>query len=145
MKAHSLRAVAIGIAVASIAALSSVDSIAAAKDEARAAAHRPQLITTVVRFQLPAGTSREAANALYEGSVATYQKVPGLIRKYYLYSQQDSIGGGVYLWESREAAERLYTSEWRKSMAQRLGAEPEVLYFETPVVIDNHTQEVSVN
>jgi hypothetical protein len=51
-------------------------------------------------------------------------------------------GGGVYLWKDRESAERLYTDEWRKALKERLGAEPEILYFDTPVLVDNLTQEV---
>lgn len=142
----ALRSYKNGAAIAFIAATIGVVSTwgltAIAKDTKL---EEKQMITTVVRFALPAGTTREAAKGLYENSASTYQKVPGLIRKYYLYTEDGPVGGGIYLWESRQAAERLYTSEWRKGIAQRLGAEPEVLYFETPVLIDNLTHEVIAN
>jgi len=99
------------------------------------------MITTVVRFPLPKGTTREAAKTMFESSAPTYQKVPGLIRKYYLFGD-GPVGGGVYLWQDQASAERLYTPEWRKTIAQRLGAEPEILFFETPVLIDNKSGEV---
>ena len=54
----------------------------------------------------------------------------------------DGVGGGVYLWESRAAAEKVYTPAWRKMIADRYGAEPEILFFETPVVVDNVVSKV---
>jgi hypothetical protein len=47
----------------------------------------------------------EDAKTIYEKSVPNYQSAPGLVRKYYLFGQ-DHVGGGVYLWQSREAAEK---------------------------------------
>ena len=94
------------------------------------------MITAVVRFTLPQGTSLDAAKAMYEKSAPTYKGAPGLVRKYYLYSE-DRIGGGVYLWESREAAERMYSDTWKKTIAERFGNSPEITYYETPVIVDN--------
>ena len=67
--------------------------------------------------------------------------MPGLIRKYYLYGD-DGVAGGAYLWESREAAEAVYTAEWREMIAARYGSEPMVTYFETPLVVDNVSGDV---
>jgi hypothetical protein len=94
------------------------------------------MITAMVRFPLPEGTTASEAKALFERSVPAFRGVPGLLRKYYLFGE-GPIGGGVYLWESREAAERLYTPEWRRGLAERYGTEPEILFFETPVIVDN--------
>ena len=144
-KSNRRAAAAFGVGLVAIAALSTWALGAIAETKSTEQIAEKHMITTLVRFSLPAGTTREAAKKLFEQSAPTYQKVPGLIRKYYLYSEQGPIGGGVYLWESREAAERLYTTEWRQGIVQRLGAEPEVLYFESPVLIDNQTREVIVN
>jgi hypothetical protein len=35
---------------------------------------------------------------------------------------------GVYLWESREAAERMYSAEWRTMIADRYGTAPQILF-----------------
>jgi hypothetical protein len=94
------------------------------------------MITAIVRFPLPAGTSAAQAKAAFERSVPAFRNAPGLVRKYYLFGE-GPVGGGVYLWESREAAERLYTAEWRRGLAERYGSEPEILFFETPVIVDN--------
>src|SRR5260370_25268997 len=90
------------------------------------------MITAIVRFALPQGTSLDAAKAMFEKSAPNYKGAPGLVRKYYLYGQ-DRIGGGVYLWESREAADRMYSDAWRKTIAERFGNAPEISYYETPL------------
>ena len=100
------------------------------------------MITAIVQFDLPPGTSREDAAALYRLSAPRYQALEGLVRKYYLYGD-DGRGGGVYLWTSREAAEAVYNGDWRQMIADRYGVEPEITYFHTPVVVDNASGEIS--
>ncbi|HET9902695.1 MAG TPA: monooxygenase [Xanthobacteraceae bacterium] len=93
------------------------------------------MITAIVRFRLRPGTTRESAIDAFNSSAPRYRNLPGLVRKYYLFG--DGQGGGVYLWKSRADAERLYTAEWRKGIADRYGSEPEITYFESPVIVDN--------
>jgi hypothetical protein len=94
------------------------------------------MITAVVRFRLPQGTTSDDAKAMFEKSAPNYRGVPGLVRKYYLYGD-DQTGGGVYLWNSRDAAERFYSDSWKSTIAQRYGAQPEILFYETPVIVEN--------
>src|SRR3954471_541852 len=94
------------------------------------------MITAIVRFPLKPGTTLEQAKALFEGSAPKYQGVPGLVRKYYLFGE-DGTGGGAYLWETRQAAERMYTAEWKKMIAECYGSPPQITFFETPVIVDN--------
>jgi len=95
------------------------------------------MITAIVLFKLPANINSADAAELFRGSAPKYQGVAGLLRKYYLFDPESRTGGGCYLWESREAADHVYTAEWRKMIAERYGAQPEISYFETPVVVDN--------
>jgi hypothetical protein len=101
------------------------------------------MITAIVNFGLPDGISRDEVAAMFEASAERYSKVPGLIRKYYLYSEEQRIGGGAYLWESREAADALYDAEWRATIAARFGDEPRITYFDTPVIVDNLAGSIS--
>jgi|SRR4051794_28602465 hypothetical protein len=94
------------------------------------------MITAIVRFPLKPGTTVEDAKALFEGSAPKYRAAPGLVRKYYLFGE-DGTGGGVYLWENREAAERMYTTEWKTMIADRYGSPPQISFFDTPVIVDN--------
>jgi hypothetical protein len=94
------------------------------------------MITAIVRFPLPQGLSPDEVKAAYEHSAPQFRGAAGLIRKYYLLGA-DQTGGGVYLWESREAAEAMYSDAWRQRIAERFGAPPRIEYFDTPLVIDN--------
>lgn len=95
------------------------------------------MITALVQFKLPQSITVEKAREIFSGTAPKYREVVGLIRKYYVLSPDGETAGGVYLWKSREDAERLYTNEWRKFIRDKYGAEPSVTYFESPVVVDN--------
>ena len=58
------------------------------------------------------------------------------MRKHYLHAEDGSVGGGVYLWESRAAAEAVYDDAWRQRLTERSAAPPTVEYFESPVTVD---------
>lgn len=95
------------------------------------------MITAIVQFKLPQAISLEKAREVFSGTAPKYREIRGLIRKYYLLSEDGGTAGGVYLWESREDAERLYTAEWKSFIREKYGAEPTVTYFDSPVMVDN--------
>jgi hypothetical protein len=95
------------------------------------------MITAVVQFSLPKPVTREKAQKLFLDSAPKYREVKGLIRKYYLLSGDGTTAGGVYLFNSREDAERLYTDEWKRYIVDKYGGQPSIKYFESPVVVDN--------
>jgi hypothetical protein len=96
------------------------------------------MITAIVRFKLPASMDAAKAAEVYKMSAPKYQGLAGLVRKYYLFDAASRSGGGCYLWESREAAERVYNAEWRQMITERYGSPPEISFFETPVIVDNN-------
>jgi hypothetical protein len=95
------------------------------------------MITTLVQFQLPSPISLAEATRRFESSAPKYRNLSGLIRKYYIRSEDGRIAGGIYLWESRAAAERVYDGEWRERVEQLYGAKPAITWFDSPVVVDN--------
>jgi hypothetical protein len=52
------------------------------------------MITTVVQFQLPVPISLAEAIRRFESSAPKYQNIPGLIRKYYIRSENGRVAGG---------------------------------------------------
>ena len=52
-------------------------------------------------------------------------------------------GGGVYIFESRADAERVHDEVWRDRLRERMGVEPEVQYFDSPVIVDNEAKAAS--
>lgn len=103
------------------------------------------MITALVQFKLPQTVTREKARELFSSTAPNYREVPGLIRKYYVLSEDGAAAGGVYLWRSREDAERLYTRDWERSIQERYGSAPVVTYFESPVVVDNEAGSIQTD
>lgn len=97
------------------------------------------MITTLVQFQLAAPISLADATRRFEASAPKYQNLAGLIRKYYIRSEDGCVAGGIYLWQSRAAAERVYDGEWRERVEKLYGAEPTITWFDSPVIVDNST------
>ena len=95
------------------------------------------MITTLVQFKLQTPMTLAEATKRFEGSAPKYQNIPGLIRKYYIRSEDGRAAGGIYLWESRQAAERLYNDEWCERVEKLYGAKPTITWFDTPVIVDN--------
>jgi len=100
------------------------------------------MITAVVTFKLPPGLTRAQWQEHIKQVSTRFQNVPGLIRKQFLYNE--SVGGGVYLWETREAAEAcFYRSPWGESVRRASGGnEPDIAWFETGVVVDNESHQI---
>jgi hypothetical protein len=97
----------------------------------------------VALVQFPTGNRGfQEMKKRYHSSAPKYQKVAGLICKYYLLSADGNNAGGVYLFESREEAEKLYTPEWCEYIKSSYGAEPVIEYFDCPVVVDNLLGEI---
>ena len=95
------------------------------------------MITAIVQFELASAISLAEATRRFETSAPKYQNLAGLIRKYYIRSEDGHTAGGVYLWESRQAAERLYDEKWREFVEKLYGTKPKITWFDTPVVVDN--------
>jgi hypothetical protein len=100
------------------------------------------MITAFVQFKLPQPVTLDQAGEIFSSTAPRYRDVDGLIRKYYLLSEDGGTVGGVYLWRSRDHAERLYTDDWRKFIKEKYGAEPSIKYFASPVIVDNLTGEI---
>lgn len=87
--------------------------------------------------------SKEDAVRAAKASAPTFTRAPGLIRKYYLNGDQG--GGGVYLWESRKAAEAWYDDDWWVRAEKTFGVRPKLTYYDNYVVVDNECDEVRVD
>ncbi|MBF8270155.1 MAG: monooxygenase [Gammaproteobacteria bacterium] len=100
------------------------------------------MITALVQFKLPQPISTSEARGLFMDSAPNFRTVPGLLRKYFLLSEDGATAGGVYLWESREQAEQMYTRDWLNHLQSRFGSVPTVTWFDSPVVVDNVSAEI---
>ena len=100
------------------------------------------MITVIVEFKLPQPMPVEQARETFLSTAPKYRGMPGLIRKYYFLSEDGTKAGGIYLWESREHAERVYTDEWKAFVRGKYGTDPSLTWLECPVVVDNAAEEI---
>jgi hypothetical protein len=100
------------------------------------------MITVHVTFKLKKTLSLDNAKALFLSSAKNYRGITGLIRKYYLLSENGKVAGGIYLWDSKKNSKAMYTKEWKAFIYEKYGVEPTVTYYDSPVIVDNLTDEI---
>jgi Putative mono-oxygenase ydhR len=100
------------------------------------------MITAIATFKLPKAISLREAKAIFESTAPRYRTQKGLIRKYYVLSEDGATAGGIYLWQSREDAAALYTDDWKAFVRSKYGSDPSLVYMESPVIVDNLTEEI---
>lgn len=93
-----------------------------------------QPVAVVVQIKTPASITRPALEDAFRKAAPDYQKIPGLIRKYF--TIQSGSFGGIYLWKDQASAEQWFSVAWRARAKATYGSDPQVLYFDAPVVIE---------
>ena len=100
------------------------------------------MITALVQFKLPERMTVEQARAVFASTAPRYLAMQGLVRKHYILSEDCLTAGGVYLWQTRADAERVYDAAWREFIRGKYHTDPVVTYFDTPVMVDNVAGQV---
>lgn len=100
------------------------------------------MITVMVEFKLPQPVTRAQARETFMSTAPKYVGMAGLIRKYYFVTQDGTRAGGIYLWKSREDADRVYTEDWKTFVRGKYGTDPVMTWLECPVVVDNVNNEI---
>src|SRR5690606_30414834 len=70
------------------------------------------MIVELVTFPSPPGKPREKLLEEAKATLPRWRANKELIRKHYM-NDGNGLGGGVYIWPSREAAERAHDAEWQ--------------------------------
>ena len=98
-------------------------------------------VATIVVIKTPAGITRPALEAGFKQALPVYEKIPGLLRKFFI-ANEDSFGG-MYLWKDRASAEAWYTAAWRAKAKATYGSEPQLTYFDSPMQIGDKAEVVT--
>jgi hypothetical protein len=101
------------------------------------------MIVTIVTFRLPKPVTIAEATATFKSTAPKYPGLTGLVRKNYVLSEDGARAGGVYVWETRADAERVYTEDWKKMVEVKYGSPPIVEYLHSPVMVDNRDGSIS--
>jgi hypothetical protein len=102
------------------------------------------MIVEIVQFNLPSGTNRAEATELYRRSAAVWVKNKDLIQKYYFYDGAARQGGGVYIWPSREAAQRWHGEDYRETVHRTYGSMPRIEMLDALLHVDTAAGTVRV-
>jgi hypothetical protein len=102
------------------------------------------MIVAIVTFRLSKLASLDEITKTFQSTAPRYKGVAGLLRKNYFVSEDGRRAGGIYVWESRADAERVYTAEWRKLVESKYGSPPEIEWLHSPVMVDNRDGSISV-
>lgn len=95
------------------------------------------MIAACVLFNTDGTLSLDEAIQRFNTTAPNYRGLTGLHSKAYIYEQDGSNVGGFYLWESREAAETMYSDAWKAKATEIYGVAPVIRYFDVPVHIEN--------
>ncbi len=93
-----------------------------------------QPVAVVVVIKTPPPITRPILEGEFRKAAPTYQKIPGLIRKYF--TATGDTFGGIYLWKDRAAAEAWFSDAWRARARTTYGSEPSVSYYDAPLIIE---------
>ncbi len=102
------------------------------------------MIVTIVTFHLAQPATLAEMTKTFQSTAPKYQAMAGLLRKNYWLSEDGRRAGGIYVWASRADADRVYTPEWKKFVADKYGSPPDIEYLHSPVMVDNREGTISV-
>jgi len=100
------------------------------------------MITAIVEFHLGDDATTETAAAIFRSTAPRYLGMSTLIRKYYIFNPETRKGGGCYLFENQASAEKVFDDQWKSVVSEKYGSAPEIVFFETPVVVDNVSDQI---
>ena len=85
------------------------------------------MTTTITQFPLPPGVPADALKSGFLEVAPLFKKPPGLIRKYFLISEDRAVGGGVYLWDSLQNARDFSEGTLRTMIKEKFHVDAEIL------------------
>jgi len=93
-------------------------------------------------YVAPPDLTETAIRNQFDNVAANYLGVPGLIRKYFGFSDDARTVIGIYLWETKDAADAFYSDEWLTGVTARWGAAPVKQEWIVPVVAESLERRV---
>jgi hypothetical protein len=91
-------------------------------------------VVTIVEIPIPAGVGKERVEQGFVTAAPSFQKIPGLLRKYFITST-DGKFGGIYIWEDEVSAHSWFTQAWRDRIQKEYGQPASLEWFDTPILL----------
>ena len=77
---------------------------------------------------------RPGSRGIRTSALAGFQKVPGLLRKYFI-TTDDGKFGGIYIWKDEASANAWFTPAWRDRVLKEYGQPASLEWFDTPILL----------
>jgi hypothetical protein len=91
-------------------------------------------VSTLVTIATPDGIDRERLITKFKAAVPVYQKAGGLLRKYFIITD-DGKFGGIYLWSDQAAAQQWFSDAWHQRVRETYGADASIEWFDAPILL----------
>jgi heme-degrading monooxygenase HmoA len=91
-------------------------------------------VATLVTVTTPPQVGPERLVAEFTAAAPTYQKVPGLLRKYFIITDGGKFGG-VYLWDTQTSAQNWFSPVWHERVRKTYGAAAQIEWLDAPIAI----------
>jgi hypothetical protein len=101
------------------------------------------MIVELVLFKSPPEKPRAEILEEARATLPRWRANKELLRKHYLLDENGGAGGGLYIWQSREAAEKAHDAEWQAGVEKRTGSKPSFQYFDLLMLLDNENGSVT--
>lgn len=103
------------------------------------------MISVIAPFKLPQSITGECARAIFLGTAPKDKGMRGLIRKYYILSQDGGTAGGIQLIFGSPVRMPIGSNQKALGPSRAKNAERRRLLtcFDSPVVVDTATQEIA--
>lgn len=93
-----------------------------------------QAIVSVVRVSAPWYAPSGVIRDRMSKALPEYANIPGLDYKYFTIASGKKVGG-IYLWESKDAALNFFSDEWYQRIQDQYGEPATLQFFSSPVTI----------
>jgi heme-degrading monooxygenase HmoA len=90
-------------------------------------------VSTLVTLPTPAGIGKAQLVQEFQAAIPTYRAVPGLLRKYFIITE-DGRFGGIYLWKDQAAAEQWFNAAWKERVRATYGTDATLEWFNTAIL-----------
>jgi hypothetical protein len=90
-------------------------------------------VSTLVTIPTPAGIGKARLVQEFQAAIPTYRAVPGLLRKYFIITE-DGRFGGIYLWKDQAAAEQWFNAAWKERVRATYGTDATLEWFDTAIL-----------
>lgn len=98
------------------------------------------MITAIVNYKPDSDKSIEYILERFQMVTPIFEGMPGLVAKYFGFDEEKFQGTSVYIWESKEAAEKCFSnSVFQESFKESFGegCNPQITYVDIKHIINN--------